>query len=249
MHRKARVVRCYANQPLQAESELTLDKRSAHHLSTVLRSRVGQAIVLFNGDGKNYAGELTSVGKKTCVKIDTVTDNPTESKLNITLVQAIARGDKMDSIVRQVIELGANAIQPIYTKQSIAKLDDKRALKKSEHWQSIVISACEQSARSTLPTVHPIMTLDAYLQSCQAVTNNQQRWVLSPSATTLENLDTNASDITLMIGPESGFDPDEIIAAESRGFTALQLGQRVMRTETAGPAVVAAMQTRFGDFG
>jgi len=156
MNRKARVVRCYTNQTLQPHSDVLLDKRSSHHLSTVLRARPGQAVQLFNGDGNNYPGEIINSGKKTSVRLCASTENPSESALHLTLVQAIARGDKMDGIVRQATELGISAIQPIYTRHSIARLDASRATRKHAHWQSIAISACEQCGRSTLPLIRPI---------------------------------------------------------------------------------------------
>jgi len=248
MKRKARVVRCYTDQSLHANSEIELDKRSSHHLSTVLRARAGLQIQLFNGDGQNYTGEVINTGKRTIVALATAVESNLASSLKLTLVQAIARGDKMDGIVRQATELGVNAIQPIYTQLSISTLDEKRAARKREHWQSITISACEQSGRAVLPEVQPIRTLSQYLRACQPVMSSEQRWILSPVATPVQSAVPSLTNATVMIGPESGFDTDEIVAAEAVGFTALQLGPRILRTETAGPAAIAVLQTRFGDF-
>ena len=247
MNRQARVARCYTDQSLQPNTEVVLDKRSSHHLGTVLRARTGQAVQLFNGNGKNYAGEITHTGKKTTVQLHGVTDNPCESSLQLTLVQAIARGDKMDGIVRSATELGVSAVQPIYTRHSIAKLDTNRATRKREHWQSIAISACEQSGRSVLPQITPIQTLREYLDACQSAASTTNRWILSPGAAPLSTKATSLSQATIIIGPESGFDADEVQSCESVGFNGLQLGPRVMRTETAGPAAIAILQMRFGD--
>jgi len=247
MRRTARVARCYTDQTLQANSEIELDKRCSHHLSTVLRARIGQAVELFNGDGNNYQGQLLSTGKKTMVAIAQCIENDVESALSITLIQAIARGDKMDGIVQKATELGVSVIQPVYTTLSIAKLEPARALKKQAHWQSVVISACEQSGRSKLPNVLPIQTLDHYLRSCESAPANEQRWVLSPAAQkTINNIDS-ITDASVLIGPESGFNADELHAATNAGFEELQLGPRVLRTETAGPASIAILQARFGD--
>jgi len=247
MNRKARVARCYTDQPLQPNSDIVLDKRSSHHLSTVLRARTGQPVQLFNGDGKNYSGQITTAGKKTIVRVDNAADNLFESTLKITLVQAIARGDKMDGIVRQATELGVSTIQPIYTRQSINKLDASRASRKREHWQSITISACEQSGRSALPVIAPVLSLSEYLDTCKTISDMSNHWILSPSAKPLSTSTTTLSQATIIIGPESGFDADEVLACQERGFKALQLGPRVLRTETAGPAAIAILQMRFGD--
>ncbi|MCL4154352.1 UNVERIFIED_CONTAM: hypothetical protein GTU68_044649, partial [Idotea baltica] len=153
MKRKARVARCYTDQALQANSDIVLDKRSSHHLSTVLRARVNTPVQLFNGDGNNYQGQITATGKKTSVSLSGVQPSLNESNLQITLVQAIARGDKMDGIIQKATELGVTSIQPIYTSHSIAKLETSREQRKQEHWHSIAISACEQCGRCTLPSV------------------------------------------------------------------------------------------------
>lgn len=247
MNRKARIARCYTDQLLHPNTDVILDKRSSHHLSTVLRARTGQIVQVFNGDGKNYPGEVILTGKKTSIRLSDAIDNPCESPLQLTLVQAIARGDKMDGIVRAATELGVSVIQPIYTKHSITKLDANRAMRKQEHWQSIAISACEQSGRSTLPLIAPIQALSEYLSACQTTTTATTRWILSPTAQPLSTTATSLSQATIIIGPESGFDSDEVRACEAIGFTALQLGPRVLRTETAGPAAIAVLQMRFGD--
>lgn len=260
MKRTARVARCYTDQALKANSEVVLDKRCSHHLSTVLRARQGQAVQLFNGDGKNYQANITSTGKKTIVDIGECLDNDVESSLKITLVQAIARGDKMDGIIQKATELGVSCIQPIYTTLAISKLDASREERKRAHWQSIVISACEQSGRSRIPSIEPILNLKSYLDGCEQPASTEQRWVLSPAAnpetnsTATEraknnntNSDAQASDITLLIGPESGFNSDEVELATTANFTPLLLGPRILRTETAGPASIAIFQARFGD--
>jgi len=260
MKRKARVVRCYTDQPLHADSNIELDKRASHHLSTVLRARAGMTVQLFNGDGKNYSGEVTNTGKKTNVAISQVTANTSKSSLQLTLIQAIARGDKMDGIVRQATELGVAEIQPLYTTHSVSKLDTNREERKRDHWHSIVVSACEQSGRSELPLVNPILSLNQYLNTCAETHLNTQRWILSPVAIPVSSTSGETSSgtssstppsiqhTTIMIGPESGFDEDELNAAMKSGFTALQLGPRILRTETAGPAAIAVLQARFGDF-
>lgn len=247
MKRKARVARCYTDQPLQSNREIILDKRSSHHLSTVLRAREGQAVQLFNGDGKNYSGSVTNAGRKTVVTVTDAITNENESKLSITLIQAIARGDKMDGVVQKATELGVTAIQPVYTTHSITRLELSREEKKQAHWHSVMVSACEQSGRSTLPQLHPILTLEDFLEACPPASTSHQRWVLSPAAHSTINGDDNVTHVSVLVGPESGFNDDEIAAAGKACFNPLQLGPRVLRTETAGPASIAIFQARFGD--
>ncbi len=247
MKRKARVARCYTDQVLEPNSDVMLDKRSSHHLSTVLRARTSQAVQLFNGDGRNYPGTVLATGKKTVVSVGDAVDATTESGVHITLVQAIARGEKMDAIVQKATELGVNAIQPIYSNQSIAKLDAAREQRKLAHWQSIMISACEQSGRATLVNIAAINTLEGYLQSSPTSITNEQRWILSPSDNENNTKPEKVESAIIVIGPESGFDAEEIEAARQTQFMPLQLGPRVLRTETAGPAVIAILQAQYGD--
>jgi len=266
MNRKARTTRCYTEQTLSAAGEIVLDKRGSHHLSTVMRARAGTAVELFNGDGNNYSGEIVAVGKKTIVAIERVRTSDLESKLQLTLVQSIARGDKMDSIVQKATELGVSTLQPIYTKHSIAALDDKREARKLDHWQAIIVSACEQCGRCILPTLHTPVSLQEYLNNdCRIVDGDDianangkqeiqsnhmeydQRWILSPRAQAGNMTNSKVASAALLVGPESGFDDDEIQAGNAAGFTDLQIGPRVLRTETAGPAAIALLQARFGD--
>jgi len=247
MKRTARVARCYTNQSLESSSEVELDKRSSHHLGTVLRAREGQSVQLFNGDGKNYQATIASTGRKTTVVIGEATDNELESSLHLTLVQAIARGDKMDGIIQKATELGACVIQPVYTKHSVAKLEPARKTRKHAHWNSVIISACEQSGRSKLPALLPIATLEHFVESCLPVIPGEHRWVLSPTANQAINRIETLSKASVLIGPESGFDADELALALTAKFKPLQLGPRVLRTETAGPASLAILQARFGD--
>lgn len=247
MNRKARTVRCYTDQALRCSNDIELDTRSSHHISTVLRARVGMQIQLFNGDGHNYSGEIIATGKKTRVQISQVSQSHLESGLSITLVQAIARGDKMDGIIQKATELGIATIQPVYTNQSIAKLEQKRELRKQEHWQAIVVSACEQSGRCVLPEVGAPVKLQSYLDELSDANTDEQRWVLSPIARTSNMTTTQLSSISVLVGPESGFDQDELSACNGAGFSELQLGPRVLRTETAGPAAIAVLQAKYGD--
>ena len=248
MKRKARTVRCYIDQELRVNTEIVLDKRSSHHVSTVLRARTGQALQLFNGDGNEYNATVVESGKKTRVSIHDANRCTTESSIPITLIQAVARSDRMDMVLQKATELGAHSIVPVYSRHSITKLDEQREQKKHQHWQSILISACEQCGRSVIPVLHNVTTLKNYCESLTQAADHEHRWVLSPTASNTVNPESQVQAVQLMVGPESGLDEDEVALANQAGFTALQLGPRILRTETAGPAAISVVQTLFGDY-
>ncbi len=246
MKRQARTIRCYVDHALQVDESIALDKRASHHLSTVLRLDAGQAIELFNGSGHAYAAVVESTGKQTHVYIKNQLNINTESVLHSTLVQCISRGDKMDTSIQKATELGVNEIRPVYSRHAIKKLDDQRALKKMQHWQSIAISASEQSGRCYIPHIAAPETLEHYLSSLQQ-NNDESRLLLAPTAQgTLATL-SNVKRVSLLIGPEAGLDQDEIEQAHNAQFEAVQFGPRILRTETAGPAVLAVLQAYHGD--
>jgi len=219
------------NDASSTSNRLELPKRVAHHLLTVLRASDGDAIELFNGDGNN------------------------ESPLRTTLVQCISRGDRMDTSVQKSVELGVNEIQPLYSNFSVPVLKNDRALKKLEHWQAIAISAAEQCGRSHIPTVCVPQPLNKWLMAswpdCRA--SGTIGWVLDPTAQlnlaeSCATLEAQApTHHLILIGPETGLSNDEINTAVTAGFKAIRFGRRILRTETAGPAVLTALQTLYGD--
>jgi len=245
--RVGRLARCYTNQPLHVVDDLELDARSSHHLAKVLRVKQGQPVELFNGDNINYAGTITGIGKSVRVAIESVSENACESPLKITLIQCVARGDKMDTIVQKASELGVHCIRPVYSAQSIGKLDSSRQSKKLNHWQNITISACEQCGRSVLPKVMPIEKLADVLGNIDNSEIPSQRFVMTPGQAPGLSALSDIQSAAVLIGPEAGLDPIEVDMAKAAGFVQLQLGPRVMRTETAGPAAITVLQTRFGD--
>ena len=255
--RCARVARFHHVGELQSNAELTLSKSASHHLVTVLRIRQGDVIELFNGNGFNYRATVLDTGQRTpgkCAQLHVQEGVAalTESPVSITLIQAISRGDRMDTTLRQSVELGVNHIQPVHTRHSAKALDEKRAAKKQEHWHSILVSASEQSGRACLPTLAPPVTLE---QALDALSKNehsaQLNYVLDPTASQslpahLRTIDRSVS-IGLIIGPESGLDADEIALAVQCGAQAVTIGPRILRTETAGPACIALTQAILGD--
>lgn len=232
---------------LPVGAEIILDKEASRHLGAVLRAKPGMAVCLFNGDGHDYAASIVNVGKATTLTLDSRAPNERESPIAITLAQAISRGDRMDATVRQATELGATRIVPLETRHSVARLEGKRREQRHAHWRAIVISACEQCGRSTVPALDPITPLDAWLDTWRE--SESQGFVLLPNASeALATTSTGGRDHALLIGPESGLDDRESARALEAGLRGAHLGPRVLRTETAGPAAISVLQARHGDF-
>lgn len=239
-----RIPRIYTPQPLSIDTACTLDDDAANHVGRVLRMQPGQALQLFNGDGRNYTATISDVNKKQItVSITAAEPNPVESPLSIHLGQAISRGDRMDFAIQKAVELGVTEITPLFTGRCGVKLDGDRLVKRNEQWQKIAISACEQSGRSVIPTVHPAISLEEWL----AQDTKSLRLTLDPRAgATIKTL-TASQHIRLVIGPEGGFTDAEVAATGQAGFTGIQLGPRVLRTETAALSAISALQLQFGD--
>lgn len=239
--------RFYCPHRLGPGQMLDLPPDAAHHAAKVLRMEAGHEVTLFNGEGGEYAATITHIGKNgVTVKTGTFREREVESLLNVTLAQAISSGDRMDYTLQKAVELGIAHIQPLFSERCVVKLAGERAEKRVRHWQQVVISACEQCGRNRVPEVAPIQPLTHWLGTLPP---HAQHLMLAPDAQhNLSELPAPAMPVTLLIGPEGGLSPSEIRAAESRGFTPVRLGPRVLRTETAALAALAAMQTLWGDF-
>ena len=225
---------------------INLPENAAIHASRALRMQTGDQAKLFNGDGIDYVCEIISIKKsEVVVKIKDCVAISNESPLKITLVQAISSGDRMDFTIQKAVEMGVTHIQPIASQRSVVKLNGDRAEKRVEHWQNVVISACEQSGRAWVPSVSQPLTLANWLGTNPSATT---RITLAPHATqTLRDLPQPKGEIALLIGAEGGLTEDEIALSANHGFAPIKLGQRVLRTETAPLAAIAAMQTLWGD--
>ena len=244
-----RVTRVHVEAALSPGLELALPEGPAAHLVRVLRLGAGDACVLFNGDGHDYAARITAAGKRELrVAIGEATRVGNESPLAITLLQGVARGEKMDLILQKATELGVAAIAPLWSQRSEVRLDATRAAKRLAHWRNVVVSACEQSGRARVPAVAEPLALDAALA---ALPEGGLRLTLDPEgAHGLAGLDVDRSrPVHLAIGPEGGWSPRDREQLQAAGFTGLRLGPRILRTETAGLAAIAALQARFGDCG
>jgi len=242
-----RLTRSHVALPLHVDQEVTLPEGSVNHLLRVLRLREGDACVLFNGDGSDYHACITSAGKHQArARVERAEPLSNESPLQITLMQGIARGEKMDVILQKATELGVTAIVPVIAERTEVKLDAARTEKRMAHWRSVVVSACEQSGRARIPTLAMPLGLQ---EAAQVNDAHALRLILDPQGE--HHLGTLASrihhHIVVAIGPEGGWSPRDRARLADAGFTGLQLGPRILRTETAGLAAIAALQSRFGD--
>ena len=239
--------RFYHPHKLAPGATVSLTPNAAVHASRALRLQVGDQALLFNGDGNDYACELIVVKKTEVVaKIKAVQHVDSESPVKISLAQAISSGDRMDYTIQKAVEMGVGAIQPIASQRSVVKLSGERAEKRREHWQNVVISACEQSGRAVLPPVAPPLSLPDWLAQPSAAT---LRITLSPNAERcLHDLPPPAGEVCLLIGAEGGLTDEEIAMAASQGFVPVRLGKRILRTETASLAAISAIQTLWGDY-
>jgi 16S rRNA (uracil1498-N3)-methyltransferase len=225
-----------------------LPETAHRHVMQVLRLRSGDRVILFNGDGHDCPGILTRVDKRgACVQIESCNAVDNESGLYIHLVQGISRRERMDLTIRKSVELGVSCITPLVTERSVVNLAGERLQRRQQHWLSIVTSACEQCGRSRLP----VMNAPATLADGLPQVDDGARLILAPAHTTrLRQLPAPAAmRVTLMVGPEGGFTPDEYAQAEAAGYTGINLGPRILRTETAAIAGVAMLQAHWGDMG
>ena len=241
-------LRFYSAENLQISATIKLSDNAATHATRVLRLSVGDALTLFCGDGFDYACELINVKKSEALaQVKASTKVESESNLSIALLQGISAGDRMEYTLQKAIELGVNRIVPIKTERSVVKLSPERAEKRLEHWQNIVVSACEQSGRAMIPRVEVPITLVLWLASNAA--SSAMRITLDPFADKkLADLTKPIGEIQLLVGAEGGLNANEIALVAQHGFIGVQLGQRILRTETAPLAAIAAIQTLWGDF-
>ena len=241
------MTRIHVAAALSVGAELDLPDDAARHVAQVLRMRAGEALTLFDGAAGEYAAVIVEAGRRDVrVRIDRHDPVDRESRLDVTLAQCVSKGDRMDYTIQKAVELGVTRIVPLLSERSVVKLDAERWDKKLEHWRGVAVSACEQSGRTRVPDVAAVQKLDAWLA---APADGTLRLVLAPTASvSLRTLDA-AAKIALLIGPEGGLSDPEISAARNAGCVGIGLGPRVLRTETAGVATLAALQLLWGDLG
>ncbi|GMR00964.1 MAG: 16S rRNA (uracil(1498)-N(3))-methyltransferase [Gammaproteobacteria bacterium] len=242
-----RITRLYYSAELNCGETTQLDANASSHLIRVLRTKQDAAIILFNGDGFDYLCKtLDTNPKKTSVAIDSKTQTCNESNLFITLIQGLSRHDRMEATIQKSVELGVNKIIPVICQRSNSRLAEDKKTKKLEHWRKVAISACEQSGRSIIPEVAEITSLG----DITPLLNTQaQKLNLNPEAeVSLKDINNSQQAIELFIGPEGGLNDTETDFLKKNNFMDICFGPRILRTETAGPAVISALQMLWGDF-
>jgi len=242
-----RVPRIYTDQPLRPGHEVLLPEQAGEHVARVLRLERGHAVILFNGDGHEYDARLSALAKRAVTAEILATRNvEREAPLKLTLAQGIARGEKMDWILQKATELGVARLVPIVTERTEVKLDEERAERRLAHWTQVLASACEQSGRTRLPTLEPPQRLDRWLGALGDTP--ALRLALMPEGSLqLQQLPQMDNGAILVIGPEGGLSDHDTALLTQTGFRGLRLGPRILRTETAGIAALAALQALHGD--
>ena len=242
-----RTIRCFIDCQLSTELELALPEHISNHIIRVLRLEVGDTIHLFNGDGNDYPAKITSLEKHGAkVRVLSCASISNESPLRIHLYQSIARGEKMDWILQKATELGVTAFTPMVSDRTEVKLDQERSHKRLMHWQGVIRSACEQSGRASIPVVHAPIAIN---RLDNASISNQAFYLHPDTPLRASELEAHMRpDVKLAIGPEGGFSERDIQLLQIAGFKGLSIGPRILRTETAGIALIAALQSKYGDW-
>ena len=239
--------RLFVDEPLNVGANITLHGDQARYVGRVLRLRRDDVVTLFDGEGGEYRAVITVAGKNAIsAAIEEAIPRAAESPLDITLLQGISRGDRMDYVIQKATELGVGRVTPIHTEFSMVKLDEERAAKRMMHWRKVAASACEQCGRNQLPRIVTPMTLPHALADYHQL--DAPKIIMKPGAsTTLSSIKINGRGAVVLIGPEGGFSDQEYENAAVAGFQATGLGPRILRTETAAIAVVTALQVLHGD--
>lgn len=241
-----RMTRIFTPEPLHSPGMTTLYGTAASHVARVLRLRGGDVVVLFNGDGREHSGRVVTLRPgEVDVELLSSEGGAPDSPLPVTLLQGVARGERMDLVVQKATELGVARILPVLAARSVVRLDGRQAQRKLEHWRAVAVAACEQSGRSRLPAVEAPVPLE---QALSLVPTQGCRFTLSPGAATpLAALARGTDSVSLLIGPEGGLTEAELGLATGAGFVPRSLGPRVLRTETAALAALAVLQAVGGD--
>ncbi|KOR29184.1 hypothetical protein TI03_02955 [Achromatium sp. WMS1] len=244
--------RVYTNQKLQQGASIFLDHLAITHLNKVLRLRTGATIRLFNGDGSEYRGQLTTISKQRIQvqihsKSSTIEPDPV---LSLHLMLGLSRSEHMDFALQKAVELGVTRVSPLLTKRSVIQLKGERLQRRHQHWQQIIINACEQSGRCRLPQLDLLQPLNLAFNALDALDIAEDlRLVLYHLGTIcLNQITSPPSSIVILIGPEGGLDPEELDFAQQQRFLPLRLGPRILRTETAPLVALAVIQALWGDF-
>jgi 16S rRNA (uracil1498-N3)-methyltransferase len=235
--------RIYCPTPLPTGALVDLPAGAARHVQ-VLRLQPGDALTLFNGEGGEVECNVTHMGRST-VQVQVGQHHAIEraASRQVHLAICMPANERMDWLVEKATELGVASIQPLMSERTVLRLSGERAEKKLAHWSSVAVAACEQCGGNQIPVIHPVMTLTHWLQGLKdRSSGNYLVLSLAPGTQPLRTWAGHRDDLTLLLGPEGGLAAAEEASALAQGFQPISLGPRVLRTETAAVATLAALQ-------
>lgn len=239
-----RIPRFYQAESFAVGDTVALSEENFRHAIKVMRLNVDEPIIVFNGEAGEYTARIANVAKRNAdINIESYDDVDRESPLNTSLVLALIKPDKMDFAIQKAVELGVNTIQPVITERSVIKLKAARMEKKLQHWQGIITAACEQSGRTRIPAIHPVINLNDYLQQSTLAT----RITMLPTSNKGVADISADQNIELLVGPEGGFTDAEEVMFESQTIQTINFGPRILRAETAVIAGLTTLQHLHGD--
>lgn len=241
-----RLPRIFVDAPLAPGQTLSLPEGPARHLTQVLRLGIGASIGVFNGDGRDYGARLTSLARQgVTLTVDSRGEEEPPPTLEIQLAIGVSKGERMDYTLQKSVELGVTRISPLFTERSVVHLGGERLTRRMAHWQGILIGACEQSGRRRMPRLDGALAFGDWIPTAPPGT----LLLDSQARQALVTLPPPEDRVTLLVGPEGGLSPRERRQAQAHGMCPVRLGPRVLRTETAPLAAIAAVQALWGDFG
>jgi len=241
--------RFYHSKPININETIVMDEFASHHALKVMRLKKNDQLILFNGDGSDFTGQVVSINKRQVqVRIKSKKDIESESNIRVILLQALTTNEKMDLIIQKTTELGITEIQPIVCERSIVKIKNEKIEKKLLHWRQVSIAACEQCGRAEIPTIHKPVNIIKYLEK-ETESDKGTKIILSPEATkSLNNIILNMKqDIKVLIGPEGDFTREELNYSTQKGFLPIKIGPRILRTETTPICILSILQYKYGD--
>jgi 16S rRNA (uracil1498-N3)-methyltransferase len=243
------VNRFYHSKPININETIVMDQFAAHHALKVMRLKKNDQLILFNGDGSDFTGHVVSISKSQVqVLIKSKKSIESESNIRVILLQALTSSEKMDLIIQKTTELGISEIQPIICARSVVKIKNEKIEKKLLHWRQVSIAACEQCGRAEIPTIHKPVNIIKYLEKVEE-SDKATKIILSPEATnSLDNsITVIKQDIKVLIGPEGDFTKQELDHSIQKGFSPVNIGPRILRTETAPICILSILQYKYGD--
>lgn len=241
-----RTPRIFTDQNLTSGALVELEANPSHHLTGVLRMGRGGRVVVFDGRGGEYEAVLESADRRRVqLRIGRHEPQEREAPLRLVLAQAVSRGERMDYTIQKAVELGVADVVPLLSERSVVRLGGERAAKRQRHWHQVAVGACEQCGRNRIPEVRAPVALGQWLDARVA---DGRALMMDPEGEPLSPADAPRGPVTLLVGPEGGLTGEESARAREAGFRAVRLGPRVLRTETAAVAMLAALQTLWGDF-